>query len=166
MAIYTMRERFDELRRREAELLDCHALWKSATLFKDKEIVPFVDALTTTMPRHRYHDKDIFATRILLEEAILNAFRHGNCGDPAKGVHIRYCVDPDRVLVQVEDEGCGFDPDQVPDPTSPENIDRSSGRGLLLMKHYATWLDYNERGNCVTLCKRSSIGARGPHSRR
>src|SRR5262249_14226045 len=61
MAIYTMRECFDELRRREAELLDCLTLWKRVTLFKDKEIVPFVDALTATMPRQRYHEKDIFA---------------------------------------------------------------------------------------------------------
>jgi serine/threonine-protein kinase RsbW len=57
------------------------------------------------------------------------------------------------MLVEVEDEGPGFDPGQVPDPTAPENWDKPSGRGLLLMRHFTTWMRYHGRGNRVTLCK-------------
>ena len=59
--------------------------------------------------------------------------------------------------VEVEDEGEGFDRSSVPDPLAPENLERSSGRGLLLMRHYLTWMGYNARGNCVRLCKCRSV---------
>jgi serine/threonine-protein kinase RsbW len=71
-------------------------------------------------------------------------------------VLIRYCADQEAILIEVEDEGPGFDPSKVPDPTLPENVARCGGRGLLLMRHYMTWVRYSGRGNRVTLCKRRS----------
>jgi serine/threonine-protein kinase RsbW len=50
-------------------------------------------------------------------------------------------------------QGDGFDPDAVPDPLAPENLEKPSGRGLLLMRHYLTSVDFNEKGNHVTLCR-------------
>jgi serine/threonine-protein kinase RsbW len=67
---------------------------------------------------------------------------------------VRYAVGPEEVLGEVEDEGPGFDPERVPDATAPENLEKSSGRGLLLMRRFTTWLRYHGRGNRVTLCKR------------
>ena len=61
-----------------------------------------------------------------------------------------------------EDEGPGFDPHQVPDPLAPENLEKSSGRGLLLMRTYMTWIRYNECGNQVTLCKQRSSEESSP----
>jgi serine/threonine-protein kinase RsbW len=72
---------------------------------------------------------------------------------------VRYQVDAMRALAEVEDEGPGFDPRTVPDPRAPENLERPSGRGLLLMGHFATWIRYNPQGNCVALCRyRSPAG--------
>jgi serine/threonine-protein kinase RsbW len=100
-----------------------------------------------------YPERDRYAMRLALEEAVLNAVRHGNQSDPSRRVQVEIRLDADRVLAEVEDEGAGFDPRKVPDPTDPANLERPGGRGLLLMRHYATWLRFNERGNRVTLCR-------------
>ena len=62
---------------------------------------------------------------------------------------------PDSVLAEVEDEGPGFKPEEVPDPLALENLERSSGRGLFLMRSYMTWVRHNERGNEVTMIRRA-----------
>jgi serine/threonine-protein kinase RsbW len=104
-----------------------------------------------------YSAKDVFGVRLALEEAVVNSIKHGHQYDPTKQAEVRYRVNHEHVLVEVEDQGPGFDPSQVPDPTAPENLERSSGRGLFLMHRYATWVRYNQKGNCVTLCKRPSV---------
>jgi serine/threonine-protein kinase RsbW len=95
--------------------------------------------------------------RLALEEAVVNGLRHGNQGDPSKCVRVLYRVAPEAVLAEVQDEGAGFDPARVPDPTLPENVDRPGGRGLVLMRHFMTWVEFSARGNRVTLCKRRSV---------
>jgi serine/threonine-protein kinase RsbW len=60
---------------------------------------------------------------------------------------------PDRLEVRITDEGIGFDPSDVPDPTAVENLERPCGRGLMLMRHYMTEVSYNERGNSVYMIK-------------
>jgi serine/threonine-protein kinase RsbW len=100
-----------------------------------------------------FPDKDVFGVRLALEEALVNSVKHGHRNDPTRRVSLRYKVVPDCALVEVEDEGPGFDPRQVPDPTDPDNLERPSGRGLLLMRAYTSWVRHNDRGNCVTLCK-------------
>jgi CheY-like chemotaxis protein len=91
--------------------------------------------------------------RLAMEEAIVNAVRHGNRDDPARRVRLRWHVNRERALVEVEDEGEGFDPQHLPDPCAPENLERPGGRGVLLMRSYTSWLRYNPRGNRVTLCR-------------
>jgi serine/threonine-protein kinase RsbW len=112
-----------------------------------------IDALADAMTAAAYSHKEVFGVRLALEEAIVNAFKHGNRGDPNKSVRIRSRVSGKRLLVQIEDEGDGFDPRSVPDPTAPENLERACGRGLLLMRSYMTSVRYNRRGNRVTMCK-------------
>jgi serine/threonine-protein kinase RsbW len=116
-----------------------------------------------------YLRRDIFAVQLTLHEAVTNAFQHGNRGDLAKSIRIRFLVSPDEVLVGVEDEGPGFDPDLVPDPFDEPVLDRPGGRGLLLMRAYTTWVSFEPPGNCVTFCRRRSgcAGARlaGPSGR-
>jgi serine/threonine-protein kinase RsbW len=101
-----------------------------------------------------YLSEDLFAFRIALDEAIANALIHGNRRDPTKEVKVWYWVSPTRAVATVKDEGEGFDPAKIPDPLSPEGLEQTSGRGILLMRHYSTWVRFNRIGNCVTLCRR------------
>jgi serine/threonine-protein kinase RsbW len=98
--------------------------------------------------------KEAFGIHLAFEEALVNGVRHGNRGDANKQVYVRYSIRPDQVLLMIEDEGPGFNPDQVPDPLAEANRERPGGRGIFLMRHYMTWVQFNERGNRVTMCKR------------
>jgi serine/threonine-protein kinase RsbW len=125
--------------------------WESVSIPHDA--LPILDIVVAEMAAADYPERDCFGLRLALEEALVNAIRHGNRGDLSKRVFVRFQVEPERVLAEVEDEGEGFDAEQADDPCAPENRERPTGRGLLLMRHYTTWLSYNRRGNCVTLCK-------------
>ena len=98
-------------------------------------------------------DHELFGIKLALEEALVNAIKHGNQMDRAKQVRISYRLLADRFDVHITDEGNGFDPADVPDPTAVENLERPCGRGLMLMRHYMTEVAFNERGNCVTMSK-------------
>jgi serine/threonine-protein kinase RsbW len=132
------------------------AEWREERLRSLAAMGAAIEAVAAAMAARGYPDRDLFAVRLALEEAIVNAVKHGNECEPGKQVSLRYRVEADHVLTEVEDEGPGFDPHTVPDPREPENLERSCGRGLLLMRAYMTWIRYNARGNCVTLCRRRS----------
>jgi serine/threonine-protein kinase RsbW len=111
------------------------------------------DAIEQQLQASRASDQETFSVRLALEEALVNAIKHGNQMDRAKSVHICYRFLPDRFEIRITDEGAGFDPSDVPDPTAVENLERPCGRGLMLMRHYMTEVVYNERGNSVTMAK-------------
>ena len=92
-----------------------------------------------------------FAVKLALEEAITNAFRHGNKCDPTKRITVYYDITPERIEIEVRDEGDGFQPDCIPDPTLPENIHRPHGRGIMLMRSYLDEVHYCETGHSVRL---------------
>lgn len=98
-----------------------------------------------------YCENCTFAVKLALEEAITNAYRHGNKGDPEKKICIRYDITPDRIEIEIQDEGEGFCPDEVPDPTLPENIDRPHGRGIMLMRAYLDVVEFGAAGKSVRL---------------
>jgi serine/threonine-protein kinase RsbW len=102
---------------------------------------------------HCFGDREIFGIKLALEEALVNAIKHGNQMDRSKKVHITYQVTTERFDVHISDEGPGFDPSDVPDPTAVENLERPSGRGLMLMRHYMSEVTYSDRGNAVSMCK-------------
>ena len=140
--------------RPEAARLDLHPEeWSRRTFRAAEEVPALLDAVVAALEAHAFPKKDQFAVRLALEEALVNAVKHGNRGDPAKEARLRFHANAEFVLMEVEDEGAGFDPSAVPDPLAPENLERPSGRGLFLIRKYMTWVEYNERGNCVTLCK-------------
>jgi serine/threonine-protein kinase RsbW len=118
------------------------------------DIAPLVEGLISAMAASAYTDDEIFETRLALEEAVLNAIKHGHGGAPGREVLVRYHVNGRRVLVIVEDQGDGFDPERVADPLASENLHEPGGRGLLLMRSLMTCVRHNRRGNRVTLCKR------------
>lgn len=78
-----------------------------------------------------------------VSEASSNAMVHGNKLDPKKFVDIIVTVYEDKINVIIKDEGNGFDPNSVPDPTSPENLLKDSGRGIFIMKSFLKELKYN-----------------------
>jgi len=101
-----------------------------------------------------FSDVDVFAIRLALEEALVNAIRHGNRLDPHKKVTVEWCVRNKELEITIEDEGKGFLPNAVPDPTQDENLERPGGRGLMLMKAYMDCVEYNKQGNIVRMCKK------------
>ncbi|NQV23580.1 MAG: ATP-binding protein [Rhodopirellula sp.] len=109
--------------------------------------------LDAMLKQFDYTGSDAFGIRLSLEEAVVNAIRHGNGMDFRKNVRVALRVSRDEVWISVEDEGVGFTPEVVPDPTSPENLERPHGRGLMLMRHFMTSVEYSDSGNRVELCK-------------
>ncbi len=92
--------------------------------------------------------------RVGLTEALSNAMLYGNANDPQKRVRIEVTVKVEEVAVRVTDQGVGFDPTTIPDPTLPGNISKSGGRGIFLMKALMDEVRFNDRGNSVTLVLR------------
>lgn len=89
--------------------------------------------------------------RVGVTEAITNAMLYGNRGNPEKLVRVQVELDMECVALEVADQGNGFDPASVPDPTLPENLDRPGGRGLFLIRELMDEVEFNDRGNSVRL---------------
>lgn len=103
-----------------------------------------------------YSEHSLFAIRLALDEALSNAVRHGNKNDIRKRVTVEYHVSDEEIRVSICDEGRGFKPAELPDPTAEENLERPCGRGVMLIKAYMTEVFYNDKGNCVTMVKTRS----------
>jgi serine/threonine-protein kinase RsbW len=84
-------------------------------------------------------------------EAVNNAIIHGNKSVSDKLVDIEISCETDELNIKVTDEGPGFRPESVPDPTTPENIEELNGRGIYLMSHLADKIIYSKKGNSVTM---------------
>src|SRR5438034_8293187 len=81
------------------------------------------------LKQHHFEDRDIFSIRLALEEALVNAIKHGNQLDRSKKVHIQCMIQGERFEIGIADEGPGFNPEEVPDPLCDENLERPCGRG-------------------------------------
>lgn len=103
--------------------------------------------------------------RVGLTEALSNAMLYGNGMDPSKRVRVEVSLKDREITARITDEGSGFDPDSVPDPTAPQNIARTGGRGLFLMRKLLDDVSYNETGNSVTLVLRFESDVRWPQQR-
>ena len=105
--------------------------------------------------------EELFGVHLAVEEALVNAIRHGNKEDASKQVRVHCRVTADRLLIEIEDEGNGFVPEKVPDCTEEENLEVPSGRGIMLMRNFMTRVEYNEQGNRVLLEKVRLNGSAG-----
>jgi anti-sigma regulatory factor (Ser/Thr protein kinase) len=94
-----------------------------------------------------------FNLRTALAEALGNAIRYGTGEDPERVVRVQVELERDAVRIYVVDDGHGFDPTRLPDPTHPDNLDREYGRGLFVIRHLVDDVAFNEKGNgiCLTL---------------
>jgi serine/threonine-protein kinase RsbW len=100
-----------------------------------------------------YADESIRKMKIILTELFANAIYHGNKGDHSKKVTIGHVIDKKKVTISIMDEGDGFDPSKVPDPTLPENLVKDCGRGIYIVRSYADKLEFNQKGNRVSITK-------------
>ncbi|HMQ16728.1 MAG TPA: ATP-binding protein [Phycisphaerae bacterium] len=113
------------------------------------------DRILDQLQRCQYDADTIFAVKLALEEALTNAVKHGNQNDGSKCVLVRFHVDPARAVIMVRDQGRGFCPQDVPDCTRDENLERPNGRGIMLMHAYMTSVCFNSAGNEVWMLKRN-----------
>ena len=105
------------------------------------------------LEKHKYSKDAIFAVRLAFQEAMSNAMRHGNGEDPNKKVIVGIAVDDKQAVIEVQDEGPGFEPDCVPDPTLPDRISLPRGRGIMLIHAYMTRVEYNKSGNRIRMIR-------------
>ena len=103
--------------------------------------------------KERFHlDEDLYGNiMIAVTEAVNNAIKHGNDSNSSKNVFLSLTLNDNLLKFIVKDEGLGFDHNNLPDPTSPENIEKPGGRGIFLMKHLSDEVEFTENGKTVEL---------------
>ncbi|MBN2132909.1 MAG: ATP-binding protein [Sedimentisphaerales bacterium] len=109
--------------------------------------------ILTALEERGFSQDDTFAVHLALEEAFLNAVKHGNKMDPGKKVTLEFRVDEEKIEINMADEGPGFNPRDIPDPRTGENLYRPEGRGLLLIHAYMHLAEYNEQGNRLRMIR-------------
>jgi len=116
-------------------------------------VVEVWEQLLSKLESSGFSKEDIFAVHLAVEEAFLNAVKHGNKMNSAKNVKIDYSVGLDKVEISLTDQGDGFEPEAVADPRWGESLYKPEGRGLLLMNSYMDVVKFNERGNSVYMVR-------------
>ncbi|MDP1563787.1 MAG: ATP-binding protein [Pirellulaceae bacterium] len=101
-----------------------------------------------------WSQKEQLDTHLCLEEAFMNAIKHGNRNDSQRCVETKCWINTQHFRIQIQDEGSGFRIEEVPDCTKAENLTNCSGRGLMMMQYFMDVVQYNPVGNAVTMEKR------------
>lgn len=103
--------------------------------------------------KERFHlDEDLYGNiMIAVTEAVNNAIKHGNSGNSSKNVFLSLTLNENLLKFVVKDEGSGFDHNELPDPTAPENLEKPGGRGIFLMKHLSDEVEFLENGKTIEL---------------
>ncbi|MCE5267094.1 MAG: ATP-binding protein [Planctomycetaceae bacterium] len=116
-----------------------------------------LDDLLGQLETLHWSRREIFGVHLAVDEALVNAIHHGNADDTAKRVQFSARVCPTKVHIEIVDEGPGFDPDRLPDPTAPERLGCPGGRGVLLMRAFMSHVEFRDRGSRVVLEKERSM---------
>lgn len=116
------------------------------------ENIRIVESFIDNIKEEFQLNDDIYGNiMIAVTESVNNAIHHGNKGNKEKSVTLSLNVDDSTVHFIIEDKGEGFEYNHLPDPTSPENIDKPGGRGIFLMKHLADEVKFKGKGSVVEL---------------
>ncbi|OWY19327.1 ATP-binding protein [Sphingobacteriales bacterium UPWRP_1] len=112
------------------------------------KVEPFLQQI-----RQRYNlsEELYFNMLLVLTEAINNSILHGNGADPCKNVMVKLRPSKAALSFTITDEGCGFNPDKLPDPTTPPCLLKPNGRGVFLMRKLSDYLQYSEDGTKVEI---------------
>ncbi len=132
-------------------------------------MLDFVQVVSDHVGRLAGLDEDaVHWVGVAVRESVINAIKHGNAGDQRKRVHVEFtplASSPQGVSVSVRDEGSGFDPSDLPDPLAPENILKSSGRGIFLIRSFMDEVELRtapQGGMEVVMVKRAAAGVDCP----
>jgi serine/threonine-protein kinase RsbW len=120
----------------------------------------FCQKLVADASQQGFCQDDTFGIHMALQEAMINAIKHGNAGDPNKKLIIEYLITQEIFDATITDQGCGFVPDDVPDPRDEENLHKMNGRGILLIRTYMDIVEYNKTGNQIHISKRNKNTAK------
>ncbi len=120
---------------------------------KPSAVVQACKEILNELHARKYSQQEVFAVHLALEEAFINAVNHGNKKNPRKQVRVKYSIADDKVVIEMADQGNGFQSDNVPDPRCGENIYKTDGRGIFLMRAYMDKVEFNRRGNRVRMIK-------------
>ncbi|NMB80340.1 MAG: ATP-binding protein [Ignavibacteria bacterium] len=108
------------------------------------EFLPDLEEFILDVAKETGLDNDqINSLSLSFSEAVSNSIVHGNKGDSNKKIRIKVEINSDKIIITIKDEGKGFNPEAIPDPTKPENILKDSGRGIHIMKSFLNDLKYN-----------------------
>jgi len=108
--------------------------------------------IVTKFELFNYNEREVIAVRTAVCEALSNAMQHGNATDPRKVLEVALSIDEARGEIRIKDQGAGFDPSTLPDPTLEENIgSECAGRGWLIMRHFMSQVEIAAPGNCIVL---------------
>jgi len=118
------------------------------------ESIGAVETLISKMrEKHSISEESYNGIWIALNEAVTNAIKHGNKYDPAKKVRLSVETKENRyICFTVKDEGAGFDPDSIPDPTKPECLEEPNGRGVFLINRLADKVNFSGNGSILEMC--------------
>jgi serine/threonine-protein kinase RsbW len=131
------------------------------------DMLDFVQVVSDYLGRMAGLDDDqLHWVSVAVRESVVNAIKHGNQGDESKRVIVEFTPvppqDPEQLVIRVEDEGEGFDPTELADPLAPENILKSSGRGIFLIRSFMDEVELQrgpKRGMQVRMVKKVRTGA-------
>jgi serine/threonine-protein kinase RsbW len=125
------------------------------SLASEYQNIDLVDAVTEACLRFAGFDATTTEHMTLaIREAAANAIKHGNGQDPTKLAEVTFDIDTEAITIRIKDQGTGFDPEGLPDPLSPENILKGTGRGIFLMRQLMDEVGFRfEEGSEVTLRK-------------
>ncbi len=112
------------------------------------------ESVLELMHKFEYSDHDLFSVRVALEEALANALLHGHQGEATDVIEVSWTVTSECVQIEVVDQGRGYDPEAIPDPTATENLTLPSGRGLAMIRAFMTEVHVNELGNHLKMVRR------------
>jgi serine/threonine-protein kinase RsbW len=137
-----------------SDQMHAHAsMVKEITIGSNPDNLPLVEGFIDEIRSLLDFRDDVYGNvMVAITEAVNNGIHHGNGSDPDRKVFIRCeSVNPYRIVVRVQDEGKGFDPDRLPDPTAPENLENPGGRGVFLMRHLSDDIEFENEGRTVKM---------------
>ncbi|MCA1900598.1 MAG: ATP-binding protein [Candidatus Hydrogenedens sp.] len=125
---------------------------RSITIPSKLEQISLIEKIIDEISEQLTITPDVYGKILIATiEGVNNAIVHGNKLDQRKNVTITFTVNDKEIIVKISDQGTGFDPNAIPDPTVPENIENISGRGVFLMKKLSDNIKFENKGSTVEL---------------
>lgn len=133
---------------------DNEAAFQVCTIKSDQRATEIPkQAIHQELKRCQYSDREIFAVKLALEEALTNAVKHGNRNNTSKNITVRFAITHEKAVIIVRDEGEGFAPEEIPDPTTAERLSLPCGRGIMLIRAYMDDVCYRDQGREIYFVK-------------